>query len=248
MRIRNLRNRLLSLAAVSALIGAGAVTAASPAQAKASATPDIDKYFGKTICGAYKNGGTGYGYKIEKPLPLTSAAWTRLLKDDPYGLKTGDRIWGKVSPTLGKTFPLYNWSSVKAETRFDSVTGQPYYQQIFTKLNTAMNKATCGTTFWIGYEKSIPLSDRGLVQPTAGRMKVIQVRTNGITFIGTEGVMKGAVMNFRIVSGASKTFLNVHTTGPKFNTVSLENAARAFMESQANATWTTLANSIGKAQ
>ncbi|MDR2256847.1 MAG: hypothetical protein LBE25_12745 [Arthrobacter sp.] len=233
---------------MSALVSASALAVAAPAQAAGEATPDIDKYFGTTICGAYKDGGNGYGYKKDPTIPLTSSAWTRLLKNDPYGLKTGDRIWAKVSPNLGKTFPLYNWSSVKAEMRFDSVTGQPYYQQVFSKLNTSMNNATCGSTFWIGYEKSLPLLDRGLVQPSAGRMKIIQVRTNGISFIGVEGVMKGAVMNFRVVSGANKTYLNVHTTGPKLNFGSVEDGARAFMESRAEDSWKALANSIGKAQ
>lgn len=68
---------------------------------------------------------------------------------------------------------------------------------------------------------------------SAGQMKVIEVLTNGITFIGAEGIMKGAVMNFRIRSGASRTFLNVHTTGPRIEP-GLQDTARWFMEAMAS--------------
>ena len=224
----------------------GLVMAGPISPAHAGTTPDADKYEGKTLCGAYQSGGTGYGYNMEKAIPISSAGWTRLLQNDPYGIKVGESIWSKTKTQFGALFPIHNFS----HATYEVIPFVPTPVRTNHNLNTAMNNLTCGSTFHLGQPKAnqtaATAKHSDFVSP--GRFKVIQVRTNGVSFIGTEGIMKGAVMNFRIRSGASRTFLNIHATGPKFNTVSFENAARAFMESQAGATWTTLANSIGKAQ
>ncbi|MFJ3957068.1 hypothetical protein [Arthrobacter sp. NPDC090010] len=213
--------------------------------AHAGTTPGYDSAQGRTICGAYQDGGTGYGYNFEKNIPISSAGWGRLLANDPYGIKVGDNIWAKIHPTLGKTFPLSNWSGTKMITEIDPRFG-PRQVPAFTNLDTAMNNATCGSTFYVGPPKALQVKPTDPIPP-AGHMKVIQVRTNGISFVGTDGVMKGAVMNFRIMSGASKTFLNVHTTGPKLDP-GLQDAARWTMEMLAGTTWDDFASRIGAAQ
>lgn len=236
-----------SLAAFAAALGLILVGPISPAHA--GTTPDADKYEGKTLCGSYRNGGDGYGYHREKDITISSAGWSRLLANDPYGLKVSESIWSKTKPQFGSLFPIHNYSSVTYKT-VNNTNGTTYQLRTNENLNKAMNNLTCGSTFHLGQPKSIQSATAAqhsdLIAP--GRFKVIQVRTNGISFIGTEGVMNGAVMNFRIRSGASRTFLNVHATGPAYNWASIENAARSFMESQADATWETLATSIGKAQ
>lgn len=59
--------------------------------------------------------------------------------------------------------------------------------------------------------------------------------------------MKGAVMNFRIVAGASRTFLNVRTMGPSLPW-GAQSAEKWFMEMQASGTWADFASRIGAAQ
>lgn len=236
-----------SLAAFAATLGLILIGPISPAHA--GTTPDADKYEGTTLCGAYRNGGTGYGYNREKDIAISSADWSRLLANDPYGLKVSDNIWSKTKPQFGAVFPIHNYTHVTHKT-VNNTNGTTYQLRTNENLNKAMNNLTCGSTFHLGQPKSIQSATvaqhSDFVSP--GHFEVIQVRTNGVSFIGTEGIMKGAVMNFRIRSGASRTFLNVHATGPKFNMVSFENAARFFMESQADATWQTLATSIGRVQ
>lgn len=229
------------LMTATATLTAAAVVSLVPTSAQAIDTPTADRYQGTTRCGAYTDGGTGYTYQMEKSIPISSAAWTRLLANDPYGLKVADTIWGKVAPSLGTVFPLYNFSS-------QSYTLDNYGNFIFAQsnLNKAMNAATCGSTFWISGPKNLAgaavLTAGG---PHAGRMQVTQVRTNGISFKGIDGVMKGAVMNFRIQSGASRTFLNVHVTGPNIDF--LNSLLRDAMKTQADATWQQFATNIGAA-
>jgi len=236
-----------SLAAIAVSIGLLALGPISSAHA--GTTPDADKYEGTTLCGAYQNGGTGYGYNMEKNIPISSAGWSRLLQNDPYGLKVGDNIWARTKTQLGAVFPLHNYTHVTYQT-VTNTNGTTYQLRVNNNLNKAMNNLTCGSTFHLGSPKSM-MSDPVALHsdaPAPGHFKVIQVRTNGVSFIGTEGVMKGAVMNFRVRSGASRTFLNVHATGPALNWASVENWMREFMESQADATWADFATRIGKVQ
>jgi hypothetical protein len=229
--------RVLATAAAAAAMILGGTTSAH-----AMTTPDADSFNGTTTCGSYSSGGTGYGYTMEKDIPISSAAWTRILANDPYGIKVQDTVWSKVRPRLGTVFPLYNFSS---QTMWPSPDGVPYYTH--ADLNTAMNGLTCGSTFWL----SGPKDARGIAAlayggPHAGRFQVTQVRSNGISFKGIEGVMKGAVMNFRIVAGANRTFLNVHATGP-----AMEGPAgwlRDFMKGMADEMWQKFATDIGAAQ
>ncbi len=225
---------------------------AAPAQAatghlNGEKTAQADKYEGKTICGATKNGGSGYGYTRAYPITISSAGWTRLLKNDPYGLNVGANIWAKTAPQLGTVFPIHNYSSYTI-TRVKARV--PYTIRTNNGLNTAMNNLKCGSTFYLGSPRSMETNTTALHSKAIGpgRFKVLQVRTNGVSFIGTEGVMNGAVMNFRIRTGASRTVLNVDTTGPAYQLISIENWLRSFMEGQADPTWNEFATKIGKAQ
>lgn len=235
-----------SLAAFAATLGLILLIPIAPAHA--GTTPDADKYEGKTLCGSYQSGGTGYGYNMEKPITISSAGWSRLLKNDIYGVKVGENIWAKIKPQLGSTFPLHNYSHVTYQT-VKNTNGTTYQLRVNNNLNLAMNNLTCGSTFHLGSPKSYSADAvaRHSTAPAPGHFKVTQVRTNGVSFIGTDGVMKGAVMNFRIRSGASRTFLNVHATGPNLNW-GVENFMRDFMETQADDTWGVFANRIGQAQ
>lgn len=214
--------------------------------AYAGETPNADQAEGTTICGSYKDGGSGYGYNFEKDIKISAAGWNRLLANDPYGLKVSANIWSKILPTLGKTFPLNNWSKVELTTLVNPL-GNVVVIPSYTNLNTSMNNATCGSTFEIGAPKSQSGAVGGPLVLSAGHMKVIEMRTNGITFIGTEGIMKNCVMNFRIRSGVSKTFLNIHTTGPALP-IGVQDGARWFMEFIAEGTWQSFADRIGAAQ
>ncbi|MFC0623652.1 hypothetical protein [Kribbella deserti] len=240
MRTQNAMRKAMRSAAVAALAAGMVLIGAVPAQAMT--TPSADATFGTTKCGSYHYGGSGYTYQFEKNIPISSAGWTRLLANDPYGLKVQDNIWKRISPSLGKVFPLYNFSTQQAVV---GPNGDVIYTH--TNLNTAMNNATCGSKFWVSGPKNLAGAAALTYGIHAGRMEVVQTRTNGISFKGIEGVMTGAVMNFRVVSGASRTFLNVHVSGPKASS-DLQGWLRDFMESQASTEWQNFANNIGAAQ
>lgn len=231
----------MRIAGVATLAAGILLAGAVPAQAMP--TTSADATFGTNTCGAYQYGGSGYGYQFEKTIPISAAGWSRLYANDPYGLKVQDNVWKRVKPELGKVFPLYNFST---QISGSDPLGNTYYSH--TSLNTAMNNATCGSTFWVSAHKN-PVGAAVMTAgfPHAGRMEVVQVRSNGISFKGIEGVMKGAVMNFRVVSGASRTFLNVHVSGPAVSS-DLQGWLRDFMESQASSEWQNFANNIGAAQ
>lgn len=222
---------------------AAGILLAGAVPAQAMPTTSADATFGTNTCGAYQYGGSGYGYQFEKNIPISAAGWSRLYANDPYGLKVQDNVWKRVKPELGKVFPLNNFSAQILET---DTMGNPYNRH--TNLNTAMNNATCGSNFWVsGPKNALGAAVLAAGFPHAGRMEVIQVRSNGISFKGIEGVMTGAIMNFRIVAGASRTFLNVHVSGPAPSS-DLQGWLRDFMESQASTEWQNFANNIGAAQ
>ncbi|AJT40500.1 hypothetical protein UM93_01200 [Psychromicrobium lacuslunae] len=244
------KKSLAAIAITLGLIVMGPISSASAAgPGDGLTTPDADAAQGTTLCGAYQNKGTGYTYKMGKDIPISSAGWGRLYQNDPYGLKVADNIWAKTKTQLGSVFPLHNYTDVTYE-KINTAPPNGGWLRTNNNLNKAMNNLTCGSTFHLGFVKSLQSDAAALHSdlPAPGHFKVIEVRSNGVSFIGIDGVMKDAVMNFRIVSGASKTWLNVHTTGPKLSWGSVEDTMRNFMEGQAGATWQEFANKIGQVQ